>query len=135
MRKNQDSVGVMNTIIGKGSVLTGTLKVEQSVRIDGKIKGEIKATDTLVVGKSGELTDAKVKVKNAVVGGKIYGTIEAANRVILENQATLLGDIKTRLLVIEEGAIFSGNCSSGDQAQTAQSLKVASDKPPLSSPA
>ena len=135
LKKEQESIGVMNTIIGKGTVLIGTLKVEQSVRVDGKIKGEVKATDTLVVGKSGELTDAKVNVKNAVVGGKIFGTIEASNRVVLENQATLLGDIKTRLLVIEEGATFSGNCNSGEQAQTSQSLKVAVDKPHLTPPA
>lgn len=127
MRKDQNSIGVVNTIIGKGTALTGMLKVDQSIRIDGQVKGEIRATDTLVVGKSGELMDAKVHVKNAVVGGKVYGTLEASNRVVLENQSILLGDLKTRLLVIEEGAVFTGNCTSGDKAQGTQGLKVASD--------
>ena len=127
MRKDQNSIGVVNTIIGKGTALTGMLKVDQSIRIDGQVKGEIRATDTLVVGKSGELMEAKVHVKNAVVVGKVYGTLEASNRVVLENQSILLGDLKTRLLVIEEGAVFTGNCTSGDKAQGVQGLKVASD--------
>ena len=135
LKKSDNSIGVMNTIIGKGTVLNGTLKVEQSVRIDGKIKGEVNATETLVVGKTGELQEAKVRVKNAVIGGKLYGTVEASNRIILENQSVLLGDIKARLLVIEEGATFSGNCDSGDQAQKKATLKVASDHTSLSSPA
>ena len=123
MAKYNDPEGAMNTIIGKGTQVEGNMKVVQSLRIDGSFKGSINASETLIVGASGELTDVKVNVKNAIIGGKIKGNITASNKVTLESSSRLEGDMTAKLLVIEEGSLFTGNCQSGDQ--------VAPQKPPL----
>ncbi len=123
MAKYNDPEGAMNTIIGKGTRVEGNMKVSQSLRIDGSFKGSINASETLIVGSSGELTDVKVNVKNAIIGGKIKGNITASNKVTLESSSRLEGDLTAKLLVIEEGSLFKGNCQSGDQ--------VAPQKPPL----
>ena len=123
MAKYNDPEGAMNTIIGKGTQVEGNMKVVQSLRIDGSFKGSINASETLIVGASGELTDVKVNVKNAIIGGKIKGNITASNKVTLESSSRLEGDLTAKLLVIEEGSLFTGNCQSGDQ--------VAPQKPPL----
>ncbi len=123
MAKYNDPEGAMNTIIGKGTQVEGNMKVAQSLRIDGSFKGSINASETLIVGASGELTDVKVNVKNAIIGGKIKGNITASNKVTLESSSRLEGDLTAKLLVIEEGSLFTGNCQSGDQ--------VAPQKPPL----
>jgi len=102
----------INTIVGKGSVLEGNFKIENSIRVDGVVKGDLYASDTVVVGKEGFL-EASIKAKNVVVGGKVTGSIEASNKITLEVGSTVLGDIKTKLLVIEEGAVFKGKCDSG----------------------
>ncbi len=117
MAKHNESEGVMNTIIGKGTKIEGSMEVSQSLRIDGTFKGSLSATDTLIVGTSGELADVTVKVKNAIIGGKIKGNIAASNKVTLESTSNLEGDLSAKLLVIEEGALFSGNCTSGDKAE------------------
>ena len=123
MAKYNDPEGAMNTIIGKGTQVEGNMKVAQSLRIDGSFKGSINASETLIVGSSGELTEVKVNVKNAIIGGKIKGDVTASNKVTLESSSRLEGDLTAKLLVIEEGSLFTGNCQSGDQ--------VAPQKPPL----
>ena len=101
--------GDLNTIIGKGSKLEGTLVVENSVRIDGKIKGNITTNDFLVIGKQGEV-EGEIVAKNAVVGGKVVGKITTSGKVVLEARAIFHGEMKAARLVIDDGAIFDGQC-------------------------
>ena len=115
MSKNHEPEGAMNTIVGKGTKIEGNMDVTQSIRIDGTFKGSLKATDTLIVGATGELSEVTVKVKNAIIGGNIKGNVTASNKVTLESTSRLEGDLTAKLLIIEEGALFTGNCKSGEQ--------------------
>ena len=115
MLRNKEPEGAMNTIVGKGTKIEGNMEVTQSIRIDGSFKGSLSASETLIVGSTGDLSDVTVNVKNAVIGGKITGNITASNKVTLESTSRLTGDLTAKLLVIEEGALFSGNCRSGEQ--------------------
>ena len=115
MPRNNEPEGAMNTIVGKGTRIEGSMEVSQSIRIDGSFKGQLTASDTLIVGATGELTDVVVKVKNAIIGGTVKGNVSASNKVTLENTSRLEGDLSAKLLIIEEGALFSGNCASGDK--------------------
>ncbi len=116
MARNHEPEGAMNTIVGKGTKIEGKMDVTQSIRIDGIFKGTLSATDTLIVGATGELLEVNAKVKNAIIGGNIKGNISATNKVTLESTSRLEGDLTAKLLIIEEGALFTGNCSSGEQA-------------------
>ena len=122
MARNNEAEGAMNTIVGKGTTIEGTMSVSQSIRIDGMFKGTLNTTDTLIVGATGELSDVTVSAKNAMIGGNIKGNITASNKVTLESTSRLEGDLTAKLLVIEEGALFTGNCKSGDS--TAQQKPV-----------
>jgi len=108
--------GDLNTIIGKGSAVDGTLKVQSSLRVDGRIKGQVSTTDSLVIGKDGEI-EGEIRVKNAIVGGKIKGKIFASGKVVLESKSSFYGELKTSKLVIDEGAIFEGVCSMTDDGK------------------
>ncbi|HHL71102.1 MAG TPA: polymer-forming cytoskeletal protein [Bacteroidetes bacterium] len=107
-----DRPGDLNTIIGKGTEFDGTLKVQSSIRIDGRVKGKISTTDSLIVGKEGEI-DGEVTVKNAIIGGKVKGKIHASGKIVLEAKSYFYGELKTAKLVIDEGAMFEGVCSMG----------------------
>lgn len=117
--------GDLNTIIGKGALIEGTIKVQNSMRLDGKVSGHILTTDSLVVGKEGEIT-GEVRTKNAIIGGRLNGQIFASGKVVLEARATLAGDIKTAKLTISDGARFDGNVAMSEDggikalAQTSQ---------------
>jgi cytoskeletal protein CcmA (bactofilin family) len=115
---SSDSRGI-NTIIGSGSVIEGTLTVPHSIRVDGHLKGYLASSGMLIVGEMG-LIEADLKVKDAMISGKIIGDVDADGKVHLRSQAVLLGKIKTRLLVVEEGAVFKGQCDSGEDVQVSK---------------
>lgn len=120
MARTNEVEGAMNTIIGKGTKLEGSMEVAQSLRIDGSFKGQLKASDTLIIGSTGELAEVTVHVKNAIIGGKVQGNINASGKVTLESSSRLEGDLTAKLLVIEEGALFSGNCRTGEDVRGQQ---------------
>jgi cytoskeletal protein CcmA (bactofilin family) len=106
----------VNTIIGEGTILKGDVKVEGSIQVDGEFDGTIDAADTLVIGENGKV-DGDATVANAVIGGRMYGNVFASGKIELQRGSQLLGDIKTRGLVIEDGVVFQGNCQMGDVAE------------------
>jgi len=116
MSKSLTGEGTMNTLVGHGTTLDGTLNVSSSMRVDGKILGEITCSDSLLVGKTG-VVEASVKVKNATIGGRVEGDIEASEVVVLEGNSTVIGDVTTKKLIIEEGAVFNGTCHMGGESE------------------
>ncbi len=91
--------------------IKGTIKFNSIMKIDGKFEGEmITNTGELIVGKTGSVK-ANVKVKNAIVEGRVDGNLIATEKVELKERAQLVGDLKAKTLVIEEGVVFVGNCN------------------------
>lgn len=111
-----DKSAELNSILGRGSAIEGNLKVQSSMRVDGRIKGQIQVTDSLVVGKDGEI-DGEIRAKNIIVGGRIKGKIFASGKVVLEAKSSFQGELKTSKLVIDDGALFDGTCTMSDSAK------------------
>ncbi len=105
--------GKISTIIGKDAEFNGTIDVKGPLRIDGKVKGQVKCSDTVTVGNGGEL-EAEINCKNASIAGNIKGNIIASEKVELQAKAEITGDLKTKSLVIEQGAVFCGSCNMKD---------------------
>ena len=126
--------GELNSIIGRGSVIEGNLKVQSSMRVDGRIKGQVQVTDSLVVGKDGEI-DGEIRAKNIIVGGRVKGKIFASGKVVLEAKSSFQGELKTSKLVIDDGAVFDGTCSMSDGAkilalpESGENRQAVSDRP------
>ncbi len=97
------------SLIGKGTYLKGTLNVTGSLRIDGKIEGDITVEDTIIIGKDGEVKGT-IKTRMGVIGGIFNGNIESQDKLELQKGAKIEGEITCRRLIIEEGVIFNGNC-------------------------
>jgi len=101
--------GELNTIVGKGSTLTGDMKVQNSIRIDGQVNGNISTTDTVIIGKDGGVM-GNVKAKHVLLAGKVTGNISTTGKVFLQTTASISGDITAVRLVVDEGAVFDGKC-------------------------
>ena len=99
--------------IGKGTEFKGIITYEGTVRIDGRVEGEIITQGTLVVGESAVI-HAEISAGTVVVGGRMTGNITASEKVQLLAPAVLTGAVKTPLLVIEEGVRFNGSCEMGE---------------------
>jgi cytoskeletal protein CcmA (bactofilin family) len=119
--------GKISTIIARGTKITGNIDMQGSLRIDGYLKGQVNSSETLTVGGTG-VVEGEVRVKEAVVGGKVMGNLVATQKVELESNASIMGDVKTRVFVIKEGGIFHGNCSMKAESE-GQSSKYIPPRP------
>jgi cytoskeletal protein CcmA (bactofilin family) len=99
----------LNTIIGRGTLFEGTMKVENSVRVDGVFKGELKCSGALTISQSGEAY-AHLEGKDIYINGIVRGIVHA-EKVRLDSQARFIGEIYANALSVSEGAIFHGSCS------------------------
>jgi cytoskeletal protein CcmA (bactofilin family) len=110
--KSSEKNADLNTILGKGTVFEGNIRVEHSLRVDGVVKGDVNTTDTLVIGKDGQVI-GNIKVKSLILGGKLKGNARVSDIIVLESKSEFNGEMITTKLIIDEGAIFDGKCSMG----------------------
>jgi cytoskeletal protein CcmA (bactofilin family) len=102
------------TMLGQESVFEGAIRVPHSIRIDGVFKGKVETSAMLTIGNNG-VVEADIIAKSAIIGGKVTGNVSVEERVELESCSSLVGDLRTRELVINEGAIFHGKCAMKDR--------------------
>src|SRR5262245_34994181 len=105
----QTPQGEINTLLGRGTSFEGKLTFEGTVRIDGRLSGEIFSDDILVVGEGAEVK-AKIDVGTLIVEGAVEGNVRAAKLIELHTPARVKGNLETPQLFIEKGVIFEGNC-------------------------
>ena len=99
----------LNTIIGRGTIFEGVMKVDNSVRIDGTFKGELTCSGALTISQSGEAY-AHLEGRDIYINGVVRGTVRA-DKVRLDSQARFIGDVYSSALSVSEGAVFHGSCS------------------------
>jgi cytoskeletal protein CcmA (bactofilin family) len=106
--------GELNGFLDRGSSFKGELEFEDTMRIDGRFNGKIMSKNELIVGESATI-EGDVHVGSIAISGTVIGKIVAAQRVEIHRNGKVYSDIDTPALVIEEGAIFQGNCTMGDR--------------------
>ncbi len=94
--------------IGKSVQIRGQLTGSEDLYLDGEIEGTIDLRDhSLIIGPNGKIK-AAITARDLVVHGKVEGNVTATGRVELRKSSTLIGDISTERIVIEDGAFFKG---------------------------
>ena len=106
--------GELNGFLDSGASFKGELEFEDTMRIDGRFNGKIVSKNELIVGESATI-EGDVHVGSIAISGTVIGKIVATQRVEIHRNGKVYSDIDTPALVIEEGAIFQGNCSMGDR--------------------
>jgi cytoskeletal protein CcmA (bactofilin family) len=102
-----EAVGEINTLLGRGSEFEGKLTFEGTVRIDGKLSGEIFSDDVLVVGEGAEV-HAEIDIGEIIIQGTVVGNIRAKRGVEIHAPGRVRGDITTPSLQIDKGVVFEG---------------------------
>lgn len=103
------------TIISSGVVIDGKVTSNSNIRVDGVVKGDITTQGNLTVGEHGSI-QGQLTGETVSIGGKVEGTVNAKEKLVLEAKSTLKGDLITKILVVEAGAIFEGKSAMGSQA-------------------
>ena len=103
-----DSPDRVNRLV-EGTQISGDIRSESNIRIDGTVDGNVTTTAKIVIGEKGIVT-GNLKSADADIEGTLHGDATINGVLILREKATVHGDIQTQRIHIEEGATFNGAC-------------------------
>lgn len=87
--------------------IVGDITSDEELFVDGELEGTLELRNRLTIGPTGKI-QANIRATEVVVFGSVRGNVEAEHRISLRAGATIVGDIKTAGIVIEDGAYFKG---------------------------
>jgi cytoskeletal protein CcmA (bactofilin family) len=99
----------VNGLLDKGCSFEGKLTFDGTVQINGNFQGEVYSDGTLIIGNDAHV-EGGIFVDTLIIYGSVQGSIDSKSRVEMHVPATVISDIKTKTLSIEEGVIFQGKC-------------------------
>jgi len=108
-KKSINYVSEIETLIGKDTIIKGTINSKGTIRVDGQFEGDISTTGNIMVGDNAIIT-AQITALNATIGGTVYGNVDISEKLELLPNAKMYGDIKVGVLTISAGATFKGAC-------------------------
>jgi cytoskeletal protein CcmA (bactofilin family) len=97
----------LNTIIGPGASLNGTLESAGFTRVDGSVVGDLTARGRLVIGERARMR-SNISGTAVTIGGVVYGNVLASERLIVLATGLVMGDIITRRIQADEGCLIHG---------------------------
>jgi cytoskeletal protein CcmA (bactofilin family) len=107
-----DVSATMRASLGPDAIVNGRLSFSAPTRIEGTLRGEVRASDLLVVGESG-FVEGTIRAPRVVLLGTLKGSILGAERVEIGPLGSATGAIETRVLLVQEGARLDGDCRVG----------------------
>ncbi|MCR4763333.1 MAG: polymer-forming cytoskeletal protein [Lachnospiraceae bacterium] len=117
------------TVISADAVIEGSLIAKHAIRVDGVVNGAVRTKESVVVGNNA-IVRGGIRASNVMSAGDVYGGIESPKgKVEISDTGRVFGDITAARLIIDENAVFQGNCTMtgrGSKA-SAETVKVPDD--------
>lgn len=114
------------TIIGKDTIIEGNIKLPTSLRVEGKVYGNIESDGNVIIGKNG-YAEPSIDAKNLIIAGEVKGDFKTKEKIHIYSCGKVSGTITSKGIIIEDGGVFNGNStidsSEAKRKQTSQSLK------------
>lgn len=107
----------INTLIGTGSSVSGDIRVNGFIRIDGDIDGNIETTSSVIIGDKARIR-GNITASSAVIGGIVLGDITAPAGITLLSSSAVVGDVTTKKLQVEDKVVLHGHCISLNKDET-----------------
>ncbi|MBM7562392.1 bactofilin family protein [Fusibacter tunisiensis] len=97
-------------VIGEKSIIKGDLDSEGSIRVDGKIIGNITTLGNVIVSENAYV-NGNITCSNAEIFGVCEGDVKVKGKLNLHQKSTLIGEVLAKSFNTKEGASFKGNCT------------------------
>ena len=117
------AIPVLRPSLGADTSVAGKLSFTAPTRIDGRLKGEVRASDLLVVGERGYV-EGQVRALKLIVLGEVRGDVRGAHRVEIAPGGRLCGSVETHSLVVSEGGCLDGDCRIAPPRATVHVLRA-----------
>ena len=109
--KKEKKANSITTFLGSGTSIEGTIEFQDTIRLDGNVKGKICSNNgTVIIGEKAVI-NAEIIVDVAIIMGEVNGTIDARERIEVHPPGRVVGDIQAPAVLIQSGVVFNGNCS------------------------
>jgi cytoskeletal protein CcmA (bactofilin family) len=118
MKLRKERNDEIQSILAEGAEFNGELSFTHGLRVDGVVRGKVKADACLFIGPAGKV-EAEVSIRRALINGEFRGAIHAADRVEIHREGRVYGDLYTPCLIIEAGATFDGKCNMSEEKAAA----------------
>ena len=101
------------SIVGTGMTVEGDCETDGSLRIDGTIRGNVRAGKSVVIGKDG-LLEGSIHTQDALIAGRVVGAVYAESHLELQATSQISGEIQARRMHVEDGAALQGQVAVGE---------------------
>lgn len=108
--KKQQVVNTFQTLIGSDCILKGTVEGAQTIKIDGKIEGDIIWKDDVIL-EEGSVCSGNIVCSNASISGNLTGNVTCSDTLNINRTGHIEGDIASSKLIVQDGGVFEGKCS------------------------
>ncbi len=99
----------INTLIGQGAFIQGDLSIKGFIRFDGDINGNIETTGKLIIGDQARIK-GNITASSVLIHGIVEGDVVAPEGVRLFSTASVIGDIVSKKIFVEEKVFIQGQC-------------------------
>ena len=127
-KKTIKSQGRIDSLIGAGTSLTGDVTFSGGLRVDGEIRGNVRAADgqpaTLVLSEHARI-EGEISVSHVVINGTVIGPVHSSDFVELQARARVTGDVEYSTIEIHLGAVIQGRLVHQGAPAKAVELKLA----------
>lgn len=127
--------------IGRSVVIKGEITGSEPLYIDGRVEGSIHISDNRVtVGRNGSVT-ANIDAKEVVIMGAVKGNIQCTDRLDIRCEGSLIGDVTSQRISVEDGAVLKGSvevrtgAQKHDKAHSQALVKVSETEKPMAAAA
>jgi cytoskeletal protein CcmA (bactofilin family) len=117
----------MVNYISAGTVIEGNMISHEDLRVDGRVKGDIKTSGRLWLGAK-SVVEGNILAAEADVAGRITGTVESKGLLAIKSTCQIEGDIITKSLNVESGSSFNGRCKVGGDAEPEAARSVVANR-------
>jgi cytoskeletal protein CcmA (bactofilin family) len=119
------------TVIGKGTLIEGVVRVSGSVQVDGHIDGGLHAEGHVSIGPSGCVLGELI-AEELAVGGRIEGTVNVRNHLYVAPGAAVRGEVRYGSLQVDRGGVIDGSALPGEEPKLkAEPAEPVALPPPL----
>jgi cytoskeletal protein CcmA (bactofilin family) len=95
-------------VIGASMNIKGEIRTREELLVDGEVEGLMESQNLLTVGPNGKVC-ANIKAREVVIYGSVRGNVEVTEKLSIRVQGSLIGDIKSAGISIDDGAYFKGS--------------------------
>jgi cytoskeletal protein CcmA (bactofilin family) len=95
-------------VIGASMQIKGEIRSREELVVDGEVEGVLESASSITVGPNGKVK-ANIKAREVAIFGSVRGNVEVTEKLAIRDKGSLIGDIKTAGISIDDGAYFKGS--------------------------